>query len=76
MYKLFNVSYNTFTSLHDFYLPRTIITESIYNDPTALYTLTISNNAIIKINDGNITIDLGGKLYTIDRNDYSMLIIE
>lgn len=75
MYQIFNVSFNILKELHDFYVPSTIITETIYNEHTKLYIITLNENAIIKINDGNITIDLGGKLYTINRNDYSTFMI-
>lgn len=75
MYQIFNVSFKVYKELHVFYMPSTVITESIYDKHTKLYALNINENAILKINDGNITIDLGGKLYTINREDYSSFMI-
>lgn len=75
-YIIIGVSYEQFKELHDFYEPRTIVTSSIFCNHTKLYNITIRTHAIIKVNLGDITIDLGGKLYTIPKNNYNKLIIE
>ena len=75
-YIIIGVSFAQLKELHDFYLPRTIVTSSIYCNHTKLYNLTLRTHSIIKINGGDITIDLGGKLYTIPKQNYNKLIIE
>lgn len=73
MYTITGITYETLTKLHDFYLSRTIITSSLWDNKDKSYTITITENAMLKIRDGNITIDLGAKLYTIERGDYVSL---
>lgn len=72
-YSIYGLSYETFTALHDFYLPRTVITSSRWNTLNQCYDITITVRAIIKVNAGNITIDLGAKLFTIENNGYIKL---
>ena len=69
-YTIYGISHDTFRALHDYYLPRTIVTSSYWNNDEELFTITITNNAIIKINDGRLTIDLGAKLFSIDYELY------
>lgn len=75
-YIIIGLSYEQFRELHDFYLPRTIITSSLSNKHTNLIDITLTDHAIIKINGGDITIDLGAKLYTIPKRNYKKLIVE
>lgn len=74
-YKIIGISFSDFQLIHSYYHPRTIITSSWYNKTTELYDLTITDHAIIKINNGGITFDLGGKLLTIPYGNYYSLTI-
>lgn len=74
-YTINGISFSDFQNIHGYYHPRTIITSSWFNKSTGLYNIDISNNAILKINDGNITIDLGAKLLTIPSSNYTSLYI-
>ena len=75
MYMIYGLSYEVFTALHDFYLPHTVITSSEWATIRQGYDVTITDNAILKFNDGNLTIDLGSMLYTIKHDDYIKVVI-
>ena len=62
-------------TIHDYYMPKTVITSHRYDINTELFDVTITDHAIIKINLGEIVIDLGGVLYTIANDDYISLIV-
>ena len=74
-YTLNGISFSDLQNIHGFFHPRTVLTLSWFNKSTGLYNIDITNNAILKINDGNITIDLGGKLLTIPSSNYTSLHI-
>lgn len=75
MYSIYGLTYEVFIALHDFYLPHTIITSSERSTINQGYNITISDNAILKFNNGNITVDLAGKLFTIEHDDYIRAVI-
>lgn len=75
MYSIFGLTYEVFIALHDFYLPHTIITSSEWSTIHHGYNITISQNAILKFNSGDITIDLAGNLFTIAHDDYIKAVI-
>ena len=74
-YYIDGISYETFKALHDFYLPRTVITSSYWSNQEQSYQLSITTNALLKINDGDITIDLAGKLFTIPSTNYYQIFV-
>lgn len=76
IYYIHGISYETLKALHDFYLPRTIITSTYFDKISKLYDVNITPNSIIKVNDGDITLDLGAKLYTIENNKFIKVVIE
>ena len=75
MYKIDGIDGQTFQKLHDFYMPKTVITSHLWDKEQEWFSITISDYAIIKINGGDITIDLSGVLYTIDRYSYESLTV-
>lgn len=74
-YTIDGVEYKTLKAIHDFYFPKTVITSSLWNNGSELYTITITSFAILKINDGRITIDVNGQLFSIEYEEYSKLTI-
>lgn len=51
------------------------IKEDYVNNDADLHDIYINTDCIIKINDSNLTIDLGGVLYTVKNRDYVALIV-
>lgn len=74
-YTLYGIDHKTLVAIHDFFLPRTVITSSVWNNDGQLFTVTITTAAILKINDGRITIDFNGKLFSIEHEEYNGLSI-
>lgn len=75
-YIIIGLSFSDLQLIHSFYHPKTMLTSTYFNKQTGLYDVTLSNNAIIKVNMGDITLDLGMKLLTIPQGNYNKLIIE
>lgn len=76
IYYIQGISYDTLKALHDFYLPRTVIISTYFDNISKLYDINITPNSIIKVNNGDITIDLGAKLYTIENNKFIKVVIK
>ena len=74
-YRLYGIEYKTLVAIHDYYLPRTVITSSLWNNDEQLFTIALTTDAILKINDGRITIDFNGKLFSIEHEEYTGLSI-
>ena len=74
-YALNGISFSDLQNIHNFFHPRTVMTLSWFDKSTGLYNIDITTNAIIKINNGDITIDLGAKLLTIPSTNYTSLHI-
>ena len=75
-YIIIGLSFSDLLLIHSFYHPHTMLTSTYFNKHTELYDVTLTNNAIIKVNAGDITLDLGAKLLTIPHGNYNKLIIE
>ena len=76
MITLFGITHETFVALHDYFLPRTIITSHKFIREAGLYDITLTDNAIYKINLNALHIDLGGKKYTVDEADFMSFLYE
>lgn len=74
-YRISGMEHKTIVAIHDFYLPRTVITSTFYNKQSELFDITITTDAILKINDGRITIDFNGKLFSIEHEEYTEMSI-
>lgn len=74
-YRLYGIEHKTLAAIHDYYFPRTVITSSLWNNDEKLFTVTLTTDAILKINDGRITIDFNGMLFSIEHEEYAGLSI-
>ena len=75
-YIIIGLSFSDLQLIHSFYHPHTMLTSTYFYKHTELYDVSLTNNAIIKVNAGDITLDLGAKLLTIPHGNYNKLIIE
>lgn len=67
---IYGISYETFTELHDTFMPRTIITSSIWNNDERLYAIMLSSKASLSVSYETVRIFLGDKWYDLDESDF------
>lgn len=74
IYRIKNVYIDTAKELMQVLGDR-VITKLTFTDADCVDLYIDTEITILKINDGNLTIDRGGVLYTIPYNDYSSIVI-
>lgn len=74
-YILYGVSYELFRDMHDYFMPDTVITSSVFNNDEKLYKLILSSHVSVSASFGTIRISLNDKWYDIAHNDIKGFVI-
>ena len=70
IFTIYGINYNTFKDLHDHFMPRTIITSSIWNNDEELYTIELTSKASLSASHETVRIFIGDKWYDLDKTDF------
>lgn len=75
MYKLDGITHETLKDLHDFFMPHTIITSSLWDKEDELYDIILSNNAKLVIDGNDLIIHMKNEQYIIFKYDFVSLTV-
>ena len=72
---IFGISHETYVAIHDHFMPRTIITSSIWNDHDKAFTIELTNKAYISASEHDVRIFLGSTWYDLKDKDFNGLAL-
>ena len=72
---IYGISHETFVAIHDHFMPRTIITSSIWNDHDKAFTIELTTKACISASNQSVRIFLDKKWYDLDDKDFHGLAL-